>query len=307
VAKEIDFTIITPVYNGAEYIRETVNSVLRFANTIKFEYLVVNDGSIDSTNAILEEFKDRISVIYQNNSGESSAVNLGIQKAKGKYILVVSADDPLISSELFNEAFIEFEKDPKLAAIYPDWQVIDSAGKILRQVEVDEFNPELLIGLNKTLPGPGAIFRKDLAQQIGGRSVDWRYVGDFDFWLRLSLLGYFKRIPKVLAQWRGHENSTSIKFRNLSMANERIDVISKFLEVNPNVNAKYKDQALGNAYYLAARLAFFDHKIEGRKLLFKAFLIRKKWVESAKLHEVIYLFFLPWSRILNPLIRLVIK
>jgi hypothetical protein len=220
---------------------------------------------------------------------------------------VVSADDPLISSQIFTEALIKMEKDPKLAAVYPDWQVIDSQGGFVRNVIVDEYDADLLIGLNKTLPGPGAVFRKDLALQINGRSTNWKYVGDFDFWLRLSLLGEFKRIPQVLAQWRGHENSASIKFRNLSMANERIDVILKFLTDNPKLQVKYGKKALGNAYYLAARLAFFDVEIDGRKLLIKSFHTRKSWVESAKPHEVLYLLFLPWSRILNPLIRLVIK
>jgi glycosyltransferase involved in cell wall biosynthesis len=307
VAKGIDFTVITPVYNGDNYIRETLNSVLNFADKFKFEYLVVNDGSTDSTSAILLEYKEKIQIINQNNTGESSAVNRGIQKANGKYVLVVSADDPLISSQLFADALTEMEKNPNLAAVYPDWQIIDSQGKVIRTVIVDEYDAGLLIGLNKTLPGPGAVFRRDLALRINGRSTKWKYVGDFDFWLRLSLLGDFKRIPKVLAQWRGHENSASIKFRNLSMANERIDVISKFLTDNPELQEKYKKKALGNAYYLAARLAFFDVEIDGRKLLIRAFLIRKLWIESAKLHEVLYLIFLPWSRIFNPLIRLVIK
>ena len=307
MAKNIDFTVITPVYNGDKYIRETLNSVLKFADKFQFEYLVVNDGSTDSTSTILQEYKDKIRIINQNNSGESSAVNQGIQKANGKYILVVSADDPLISSQLFTEAFNEMENNPKLAAVYPDWQIIDSQGKTIRTVIVNEYDADLLIGRNKTLPGPGAVFRKDLALRLNGRSTNWKYVGDFDFWLRLSLLGDFKRIPKVLAQWRGHENSASIKFRNLSMANERIDVISRFLMDNPSLQLKYKKKALGNAYYLAARLAFFDVEVEGRKLLIRSFLIRKRWVESANLHEVLYLLFLPWSRILNPLIRLVIK
>ncbi len=307
MAKNIDFTVITPVYNGDKYIRETLNSVLKFADKFQFEYLVVNDGSTDSTSTILQEYKDKIRIINQNNLGESSAVNQGIQKANGKYILVVSADDPLISSQLFTEAFNEMENNPKLAAVYPDWQIIDSQGKTIRTVIVNEYDADLLIGRNKTLPGPGAVFRKDLALRLNGRSTNWKYVGDFDFWLRLSLLGDFKRIPKVLAQWRGHENSASIKFRNLSMANERIDVISRFLMDNPSLQLKYKKKALGNAYYLAARLAFFDVEVEGRKLLIRSFLIRKRWVESANLHEVLYLLFLPWSRLLNPLIRLVIK
>lgn len=301
--KEIDFTIITPVYNGEKYIKETVESVLRFAETFKFEYLVINDGSLDLTGAILEEFRLRVKIINQQNSGESAAVNRGIEEANGKYILVVSADDPLISSQLFSEALFMLNKEPELAAVYPDWQIIDSEGNYVNTVIVDEYDADLLIGMSKTIPGPGTIFRKNLALQLKGRSTKWKYVGDFDFWLRLSLLGSFKRVPKVLAQWRGHENSASIKFRSLAMANERINVISDFLTDNPQLQLKYKKQALGNAYYLAARLAFFDPKIQGRKLLIKSFLIRNKWVESAKIHEVFFLLLLPISYRLANLLK----
>jgi glycosyltransferase involved in cell wall biosynthesis len=295
VVKNIDFTVITPVYNGARYIKETIESVLAFATPFKFEYFVINDGSTDTTDLILQEFESKVHVINQQNFGESAAVNRGIEEANGTYILVVSADDPLLSSELFSEALHMMNREPELAVVYPDWQIIDSEGNFVRTVIVDEYDSDILIGLNRTIPGPGSIFRKDLALQINGRSSKWKYVGDFDFWLRLSLLGDFKRIPKVLAQWRSHESSASIKFRGLSMANERINVISMFLTDNPQLQLKYKKQALGNAHYLAARLAFFDDKVDGRKLLIKSFFIRKKWVESAKLIEVLYLLAFPIS------------
>jgi glycosyltransferase involved in cell wall biosynthesis len=67
VAKNIDFTVITPVYNGDKYIRETLNSVLKFADKFQFEYLVVNDGSTDSTSTILQEYKDKIQVLMKGN------------------------------------------------------------------------------------------------------------------------------------------------------------------------------------------------------------------------------------------------
>ena len=87
-------TVITPVFNGEDYIRETIESVLSAINCEAIEYIVVNDGSSDSTLAILNEYSDRINILTHPNSGESASVNAGLQKAQGNLILIVSADDP---------------------------------------------------------------------------------------------------------------------------------------------------------------------------------------------------------------------
>jgi hypothetical protein len=83
------------------------------------------------------------------------------------------------------------------------------------------------------------------------------------------------------------------------MAEERIQVIEDFLESN-TVNMKLKRMALGNAYYMAARISFFDSNIPAKKYLLMAFKNRKGWVENAKFHEIIYILLLPIARLLNP-------
>jgi len=303
VVNRIDFTIITAVYNGERWIAETINSVLANLKNFKYEYIVVNDGSSDNTLKILKQFSDKIKIINQENLGESAAVNVGLLNAKGEYILVVSADDPLISPELFTEALERFRRNLKLVAIYPDWQIINENGSVIKIIKLPNFTEDVFIGLNQVLPGPGTIFRLMPALKIGGRSVRWKFVGDFDFWLRLSLFGEIEHIPKILAQWRNHDNSTSIKFRGLEMAQERILVMKNFLENNPMHNLKYGRKALSNAYYLAAKLNYFDSRINGKKLIIKSFYIRKKWVESAKILEILYIFFLPFSQIFKSLIE----
>ena len=63
----INFTVITPVYNGEKFIRETIESVLLHTQSIAVEYVVVDDGSSDSTPAILNEYIDRVKVITKSN------------------------------------------------------------------------------------------------------------------------------------------------------------------------------------------------------------------------------------------------
>lgn len=288
-------TIITPVYNGEEYLEETINSVLTAAKDISFEYLVINDGSTDGTSKILESFGDKIRVIEKANSGESSTVTLGFGESKAKLVMVLSADDPLFTSEIFKNVFEKFDFEPNLVAIYPNWKMIGPKGELLKIVQVPDFSMDLLLGRCQTLPGPGVIIRKSAAISIGGRRSKWTFVGDYDFWLRLSTVGEIRHRNEVLAQWRMHSSSTSINSRGIRMATERLEVVKEFLkefEVSPNLQRK----ALGTSHYMAARLIFFDPKIHGKRILMLGFWKRKGWIKGAKISVILYIILHPLSR-----------
>jgi glycosyltransferase involved in cell wall biosynthesis len=298
----LQLTVITAVYNGGTYIESTVKSVLHFARNIKFEYIVIDDGSTDSTPKILDSFGSRIRVVTQANRGESAAVNVGIMEAKGKCCLVISADDPILTEKLFENVFEFFEENENLAAVYPDWQMIDKDGLTMKKIEIPDYSDDLLIGRCRTLPGPGVIFRTSLAQKIGGRRSRWTFVGDYDFWLRLSRVGEIRHRPGILAQWRYHENSTSVNKRGLKMARERIDVIEEFLNEFEIPDAIRK-KALGTSYYMASRLVFFSNDVPGRKYLLKAFQLRRSWILDAQLGVILYILFLPMSRVVDPILK----
>ena len=287
-------TIITTVFNGEDYLESTIESVLDCASEINFEYIVINDGSTDKTSNILNKYVTEIKVINQENIGESASVTKGFKLAKGELVMVLSADDPLFTKEIFRNVFELFEKNENLVAVYPDWNLIDPTGKILKKILVPDYSDELLIGRFRTLPGPGVIIRKKAALTIGGRRSKWVYVGDYDFWLRLSRIGEIRHRPQVLAQWREHPNSTSVKRKNFAMASERIAVIEEFVE-EFKIDDKLKKMALGNAYYMAARLSYFDPKIPGRKWLMQAMRYRGGIPEESKLTHILFLMTFPMS------------
>ncbi len=300
-------TIITPVYNGERYIAETIDSVLNAQIDIIYEYIVLDDGSTDFTSNILSNYRNQVKIFSHRNIGESATVNRGIENAKGDYILIVNADDPLLTGDLISKAYKILINDASVVAIYPDWKIIDQFGKTIRNRILPDYSDEILIGHCRCLPGPGTIFRRDAALKISGRRLNWQFVSDYDFWLRLSRVGKIIRLPEILSQWRENPNSTSIANRGSDMATERIEVIKVFLNEN-QIPIKLRQMALGNCYYLAARLAFFDNKINGRALLLKAFKYRRGWPEMAKLHVILYLFLMPISSIiLRPFSKLIIK
>jgi len=297
-----ELTIVTAVFNGAEYIQETINSVLKCASGMNYEYIVVNDGSTDNTLELIETFGSSISIINHSNCGESESVTIAFQRARGDYLLVVSADDPLLTPKLFEQVFDWFNTNKNLVAVYPDWQMIDSVGNVLQTVYVPDYSDELLIGECRTLPGPGVIFRKDAALKIGGRLSKWVYVGDYDFWLRLSRLGEIRHRKEVLAQWRHHPTSTSVSKRGIDMAQERIGVVEDFLSKN-TVDQHLARKSLGHAYYTAARLTFFSKEVPGKKYLLRAFILRKGWVEAAEFKVIAFILLDPVSRWLIAPIR----
>ncbi|MFO0321505.1 MAG: glycosyltransferase family 2 protein [Bacteroidota bacterium] len=86
-------SIVIPCYNGAHYIAETLNSILSQAYQ-KFEIIVVDDGSFDETNAIINRYVDnRIKYVYQTNQGVSVARNNGFKLVRGQYVVFFDADD----------------------------------------------------------------------------------------------------------------------------------------------------------------------------------------------------------------------
>ena len=285
-------TIITAVFNGQDFIGETIDSVLENAKGIDFEYLVINDGSTDKTREIIESYGSQIKIVNKKNTGESASLSLGFEMAQGEYLLVVSADDPLFTPRIFENVFDTFIHDRDIVAIYPDWRMIDENRGIIKEIFVKDFSEELLIGRCQTLPGPGTIFRADIAREIGGRRSKWKFVGDYDFWLRISRKGQILHRPEILAQWRYHSNSTSINMRGPEMASERIMVIEEFLAQN-KIPKKISRMALGSAYYMAARLVFFNSGVPGKRYLFKAFYLRKGWIEESRIHILLYILFLP--------------
>ena len=289
------FSIITPVYNCEEFISQTVDSVLEAASNYIFEYLVIDDGSTDETPEILINYGSRIRYIRQENLGQSLAISNGIELASGDFLLVVNADDPLITGDLFRDALEILERDEEVVATYPDWQIIDNSGNVVETIHVKEFSTEELVGRFNCLIGPGGVFRRTAAQKIGGWDKNFRFVPDYDFWLRMSDLGSFKHVPRVQATWRSHNNSISISSRGKEMAEERMRVINNYLSRNPNLPKEVKRMAIANSAYRAAVLSYFDYRINGRKLAWKSLTTYPKIVFQKNPLIFVFLLCTPFS------------
>lgn len=126
-------SVIIPVYNGQNYLREAIESV--FAQTYRnYELIVVDDGSNDGTWDIIQSYGPRVCGIRKENGGVASALNCGIRESSGDYIAWLSHDDLFLANKLDRQ--VEFlRRFPDFKACYTDYYVIDEDGKILREVE----------------------------------------------------------------------------------------------------------------------------------------------------------------------------
>jgi hypothetical protein len=103
------------------------------------------------------------------------------------------------------------------------------------------------------VPGPGTFFRRDVVTRLNGRDPRFRYVSDFDFWLRAGLITDFARVPSTLATFRMHDGSASSSQTNEDMADEHIVLVNKIFAL-PSLSEevlRVKRESYSSAYYIA--------------------------------------------------------
>ena len=141
-----------------------------------------------------------------------------------------------------------------MLVVYPDWYIIDENGQKIGHRATPEYDYLRMLKRHYCIPGPGVFFRRSVAERLKGRDEGFRYVADFDFWLRAGLSGPFARIPKTLATFRWHSGGASSKDQGTAMAQEHVRLIEKIFSMPnlPQAVLEAKREAFSNAYYEAA-------------------------------------------------------
>lgn len=245
-------TIVTPTYNRAAYIPETIASI-RAQTYSRVQHLVIDDGSSDDTAQVLSTIGGPTQVLRQENAGEPTAVNAGFAAAEGDILGVVNDDDP-VRPELVERMVAAFAADPDLLVVYPDWEMIDADGTVLTSVHPPDYSFVDMVRWHYCLPGPGTFFRRRVLECEGGRDPAFRLAGDFEFWLRVARHGRFRRLPEVLATWRRHAGGTTTAAKGRAMAQQHRAILDKFYSLDripPEVRA-VRDEAYASGDYIGA-------------------------------------------------------
>ncbi|MBE3604162.1 glycosyltransferase [bacterium] len=203
----IRVSAIIPVYNGAATVADAIRSAL--AQTFSaLEIIVVDDGSTDSTPAVLEQFGDRIRVIRRPNGGISAARNQGAAAAAGEYLAFLDADD-LWEPQMVERCAAALDAHPECVMAFANLALVDSDGRDLGARLIGsgfDHAPtleEMLVRLWPIMPS-AVMVRRSAYDTVGGFCEEFRSYGfeDVVFWLRLRELGAFRFVPERLVRWR---------------------------------------------------------------------------------------------------------
>jgi len=205
-------SVILPVYNSANYLAMAIESVLVQTYT-HFELIVINDGSTDESENIINSFKDaRIKQVKnERNIGLIATLNRGIEIANGEYIARMDADDICLPNRLMLQVNY-LEKNTSVAVVASFVEYINAFNKAIGHWEIDRLsnNEKAIL---KTLPKenclahPTIMFRAAVAKQYKYHYKQ-KHTEDYDLWLRIAADGaLIGKINEVLLQYRVHENS----------------------------------------------------------------------------------------------------
>ena len=200
-------SIIIPVYNGANYLKEAIDSA--FTQTYKnIEVIVVNDGSKDDgkTEEIAKSYGDKIRYIYQENGGVASALNRGIQEMTGEYFSWLSHDDVYYPDKI--EVQIDYlQNEKKDIILYGDYDCIDAESKFLHTYKINPVDPlKLHFALLTSYPVNGCttLIPKSCFNTAGLFNEKLKTTQDYEMWFKLAGQYEFRHIVKPLVKARLH-------------------------------------------------------------------------------------------------------
>lgn len=232
--KEPLVSIVIPVYNGSNYMRQAIDSAL--AQTYRnIEVIVVNDGSKDdgATDAIARSYGDRIRYIPKENGGSSSALNTGIRNMKGDWFSWLSHDDLYAPEkvekqiQLLNELNLP-EEEQWRHFFFTASETVDGNGKRIR-ID-DEASSKAMEEHIRNLPGNeyliaeptrycfhgcGCLIHRRVLEEVGMFDEKLRLLNDLDLWFRLYSQNYvlhFLPVPVTKGRVHAKQISRSIGF-----------------------------------------------------------------------------------------------
>lgn len=214
-------SIITPSYNMGHFIEQTIQSILS-QNYEPLEYIVMDGGSTDGTLDILRKYEDRLTWYSEPDKGQADAINKGFRRAKGDVLGWLNADDIQFPGALHTVAEY-FEKHPEAQFIYGNAHAMDGDGVDQGiRTHVQACNFETLLGFGDFIVQPAAFWRSELWRETGELNAKWRYVLDYEFWIRAAQNHELHYIPQALASERIYSEA-----KTFSGGIERIDELDE--------------------------------------------------------------------------------
>ncbi|MBK8015291.1 MAG: glycosyltransferase [Betaproteobacteria bacterium] len=255
-------SVVTASYNMGGYIAETLESVLG-QDYPHVESIVVDDGSSDDTQQVLERFGSdpRVRIVRQANSGQTIAKNRGVAEARGEFIAFCDADDVWEPHKLSRQIPC-FHGAPDIGVVFSEVTWMDESGRRIPSIHMKRFQGWVTAPLmiDNFVPFPTVVARAAVIREFGGFDERLSMSIDYDLWLRISTRYRFAFVDEALARYRIWPGQMSHK------VGERLEnffrLLERFLKDNPDIATKRQiDQAYAHVHVTRG----YWHAREGRR------------------------------------------
>jgi glycosyltransferase involved in cell wall biosynthesis len=202
-------SIVTPSFNQAQFLEETIESVLNqdFPN---LEYIVIDGGSQDGSVEIIRKYEDRLSWwVSEPDKGQTDAINKGFHRAHGDIFAWLNSDDTLLPGAV-SEAVSCLEQNPAVGLVYGDTNFIDQHGKIIGKFPARQTDYRRLRQGYVHIPQQAAFFRGDIWRQVGPLDPSFFFAMDYDLWVRIAAVSELVYHRRTWANFRLHSDAKTI-------------------------------------------------------------------------------------------------
>ncbi len=212
-------SIVIPVYNGSNYLRQAIDSAL--AQTYSnIEILVINDGSNDDgkTADIAKSYGTQIRYFEQKNGGVASALNLGIEKMRGQYFSWLSHDDMYVPDKVEKQVALLQKRREYDVVVLSDYSFISEDGTVLDVISLPEdIEQTVLLTLARVsvINGCTLLVPKVCFEKVGVFNTALKTTQDYDLWFRIAQHFPFATVREPLVLSRRHAEQDSRKLIRL--------------------------------------------------------------------------------------------
>lgn len=245
-------SIITPSYNQAAYLEQTILSVLEqdFPN---IEYIVIDGASTDGSVDIVKKYADRFAYwVSEKDRGQAEAINKGFTRATGDVIAWLNSDDYYMQGAV-SAAVQIFEKNPEVVLVYGDMLAVDEHGKTFNTLTYGQLNLEDLLCF-QIIGQPSVFMRRSALQKTSGLNLDFHFLLDHLLWIHIAKHGQILHVNQIWSAARYHaEAKNRAKAAEFGREAFRILEVAAQDDVLVSALANVKRRALASANRVDAR------------------------------------------------------
>jgi glycosyltransferase involved in cell wall biosynthesis len=202
-------SIVTPSFNQASFLEETMRSVLE-QDYPNIEYIVVDGGSTDGSVEIIRRYADRLAWwISEADRGQTDAINKGFAQANGEIFAWLNSDDIYLPGAI-RQAVSYLENHPEAGMVYGDADLIDEQGNLIGKFPARQTSYRRLRRGYVHIPQQAAFFRASLWRQVGPLDPTFYFAMDYDLWVRLARRAPLHYHPELWANFRLHDTGKSV-------------------------------------------------------------------------------------------------